>query len=199
MNTFMSLGKYIAFLVLLLSISLTCYCQDISGKWKCSDEMFSSWKKAGYKKVKGTIRFKKNKTFTVKLYGNTKHRKYSNYKVLVVKLKGIYMIDNDTIYLSVLPKELKCNVQTSMEYPRSARNHERYDRYLSEKWDNKNSRGFDLLYDGWMRHYDADMTRNKFHEENVTDKLMPIFNKGYQFFLQEGKLLRMGNTFVLKR
>lgn len=163
-------------------------CQDVIGKWKCTNEMFDMWN-LGYSYIKGNVQFKNDNTFVVKVKGKKLSKSvYAKEWSLALKVKGTYTIKNDSILLSAPSNAIDCTVDPDMEDPNLS---------LSD---------YQLLniarsnaYDGAGAEYRNQTTQCSFQELAIIEKVLPVWNDNVVFVFHGKKNLQIGEKIILRR
>ncbi len=117
--------------ILIISIVSPCFSQGIRGTWKCTEEFLGS---IGFKsgRISGQCKFKKDGTFEVKIngrksvsyvadsYSSPQIGKFktspSSHRLMTVRIKGTYEIENDSISTTVSPDGVFCYIEAG-DYP----------------------------------------------------------------------------------
>lgn len=188
MNMYMFLSRAV------LTVCLLCFCltqnsygQEITGKWKCSKEMFEEWG-LRYASMKGKVRFYKDKSFKVVVKGRSHlGHKFWTFRNINIKINGIYTLRNDSLVMSVKPEKLKCYVDPGIDDPRLS---PYYDKWLERSRSTWNSA--ETFYESYV-------TQTDFHEQVVWEKMFGIWNNEYLFEQTDNEHLRLGKEIILER
>lgn len=180
-----SFSKTIIAFLFILSIPQLSYCQKNTGKWKCSHEMFEQWK-LGYTSIKGNVRFKSNKTFRATVEGRSLlGHKFYPHRTISIKIKGTYVVKNDSIFLKTNINHIKCYVDPGVEDPSLSPFYEKSLEHTT--WDSSR-----LKYEGFV--FDSEV-----NEQSVREKMNIIWNSSYLLEHPDKNHLRIGKYIVLIR
>lgn len=181
---------------LTITVSLICllfpqesFSQDILGKWECPEGMYQYW---GYKTGKAHITFKKDNIFILKIKGRrTRQKGTTAPRPMSVKVKGFYMVKNDSMYFYVTPKHIKCSVSAGEEDPAlSPTQFDFYKKYIRSEttWDSR-----ELFYD-------SELLQCEFKRISVINQMLDFFQlKRYSFKELSQDSLRLGKEFIITR
>jgi len=200
---------------LTITVSLICllfpqesFSQDILGKWECPEGMYQYW---GYKTGKAHITFKKDNIFILKIKGRrTRQKGTTAPRPMSVKVKGFYMVKNDSMYFYVTPKHIKCNVTAGKEDP--ALSPAQLDRQYPSHWSTSMKRKYEdydfytenirseFTWDSRELFYDSELLQCEFKRIAVINQMLDFFQlKRYSFKEISQDSLRLGKKFIITR
>lgn len=157
----------------------------LSGKWKCSKEMFKEWG-FRYAVMRGKVSFKEDNTFKVKVKGRSHMgHKFWRKRTITIKIKGLYSMKNDSLVLIADSANVKCYVDPDIDNPVNTPRYEMYERIGT--------------WNPLERRYSKELTQCRFHEEAVRKKMIEIWNKGYMMELPDKNLLKLGKGIILEK
>ena len=116
---------------MLLGMAVSMQAQDITGKWKISNEILDRLN-LGYETLKGHYTFYDNGEFKLRIKGRKRTRRYhagiganartytrhSNHRAISIKASGKYMLNDGRITTEVRLKDVKTYVDPGARQPR---------------------------------------------------------------------------------